>query len=114
MPTFNMVMRKIRGGRPRSGVVGTTITLTFVSSVLDSEGGVSATAASTSASQQFRFTEVVPRTGLPEDLEISESSTLKLVVTYPSDYEGTAYTYRDTAGLDHGGTFPTGGGSVSY
>lgn len=93
---------------------GATITLVFSSAVTDSDGGVAAVAAATDAEQSFSFNEITPRTGLPDDLEISESSTLKLVVTFPSDYEGAAYTYTDTAGTPHAGTFPFGSGTVNY
>lgn len=94
--------------------VGGSITLTFASSATDADGGVSGVVGATDAEQAFSFTEVTPRTGLPIDLEISESGTLRLVVTFPSDYVGQAYTYTDRAGVPHAGTFPSSNGTVNY
>jgi len=116
MPRIEQVLRK--GGkphpRPRPPGPATTIILTFDASVTDADGGVSGVVGSTNANQRFSFTEIMPRTGLPADLEISESSTLKMVVTFSLDYAGASYVYTDTAGAAHSGIFPATNGTVNY
>lgn len=119
MPTLDTVFRDIRGAWPRawaaSGGGGSyNVTLIFASSTEDSAEGVSGVVGSTDAEQSFSFTAISPRTGLPRRLEISESDTLRLVVTYPADYDGEDYVYTDRSGTTHTGTFPVGGGTVNY
>lgn len=121
MATFTDVFRNVGSPRMAPGMsgsagdpVGTEYTLTFASSTEDSAAGVFGVVGSTNANIAFTFNEVTPRTGLPRDLEISESGTLRMVVTFPADYEGENYTYTTTAGVQHAGTFPSGNGTVNY
>lgn len=92
----------------------TDVTLEFSSSTTDSGGGVFGVVNSADPNIAFSFTEITPRVGLPRDLEVSESGTLKLVVTFTSDYDGQPFVYTDSSGNAHAGTFPSGNGTVNY
>lgn len=116
---IQQIFRRIRSARIRpklstSSPAGGSITLTFASSTVDADGGVRGDVGATSASQSFSFGEVSPRVGLPIYLEITESSTLRMVITFTSDYSGKNYTYTTTGGVSHTGTFPSSNGTVNY
>lgn len=98
--------------RTAPGIFDTT--LDFVSSTSDAAAGVSGTAGATNGSQQFSFAAITPTVGVPLELEIKESTVLKLIVVYPSDYAGQSYQYITTAGVSQSGTFPAVSGEVNY
>jgi hypothetical protein len=112
---LHRVLRRA-GVRARKSGAGASfpVTLTFALSTEDSDSGVSGTANATDENLAFSFVPVTPRVGLPIDLEISEGATLVLVVTFPDDYSGEAYTFTETDGTDHAGTFPATHDTVSY
>ncbi len=92
----------------------TATTLEFSSSTTDSAAGIFGIVGSTNPNITFSFTAISPTVELPADLEISESSVLKLVITFPLDYVGTSYIYTDSSGTPHNNTFPVGGGTANY
>ena len=83
------------------------ILLNFLSSTTDFDAGVVGVVGSPDPNISFAFDEISPRIGLPFDLEISESTVLKLVITFPSDYSGKEYRYTDSSGTIHDDIFPS-------
>ncbi len=114
MPTSHVAFRRLRPPKKTVRSLTVATVFSFASSTEQSGGGIFALAGGTDADQLFSFVPLSVTIELPADLEISESSTLKLVVTFPLDYAGLAFTYTDTSGGAHAGTFPSADGTVNY
>ncbi len=83
-------------------------TLTFTSSTSANAAGVAGEVLASDADLKFEFNLVTPRTGTPANMNINLSSTLVMVVTFPTDYAGAAFKFTDAAGVVHTGVFTNG------
>ncbi len=93
---------------PQAGGAALNTVLAFNLSVTDSAQGVSATVAATNGTQQFTFDLITPRMGLPLNMDLQISGTLRAVVVFPDDYDGAPFTYVHTDGAVYAGTFASG------
>lgn len=118
MPTVASVLSRFRiaaGLIPQTPGPSPGVTIHFnASTTPPSQFGIFAVVGSINANQAFSFFSISPVMELPKDLEISEGVTMKMVVTFVLDYAGASYTYTDTAGNPHPGTFPSDNAAVSY
>lgn len=81
---------------------------TFVSDV-DADGeGVAATAPATSATTKFEFNAIDSPIGTPSNMNINIDGDLFMIVTFPSDYTGTAFKLTDADGIVRTGVFTNG------
>lgn len=82
--------------------------LTFVSATTDTDQGIGGTAGATDADLKFEFNAISPRLGTPMSMDVQVAGVSQLVVDFPSDYNGEAFKFTDTAGAVHTGTFTNG------
>lgn len=72
------------------------------------ENGVELVAVATDTEQKFAYIIIDPTVGTDLVMTIKEGATLKLTVTFKSDYLGTVFKYITTAGNARYGNFTNG------